>query len=112
MVSIPEEILHAIDLSKPNIVVCSKSAIERNYSIIKVRSHIKRIIQFDGTPIESSVLSYMKVMVQTDALRFKPVQINGCTSIAFIMNSSGTTGLPKGVMLTHLNLLYIMANLE
>lgn len=36
---------------------------------------------------------------------FEPFNKNPRDQIAYIMSSSGTTGLPKGVMLTHKNVL-------
>lgn len=39
---------------------------------------------------------------------FQPVEINPDENVAAILTSSGTTGMPKGVMITHGNITIYM----
>lgn len=43
---------------------------------------------------------------------FTLVDVNGLEDTVAVMCSSGTTGLPKGVMLTHVNFLTLSAHMR
>ncbi|XP_028160247.1 4-coumarate--CoA ligase 1-like isoform X2 [Ostrinia furnacalis] len=105
-----DEMIHVLNISRPNIMISSEAAMKLNYSTIKVLPFIKTIIQLDGAPAAAGVVPYSRVLVAADARAFQAEEVQGWTDTAYILYSSGTTGLPKGVMLTHLNILYSAAN--
>lgn len=107
-----DEILHVLNISQPIIMLCSKLCLKQNYDTIKSISCIHKIIQLDGDPVDGTVIPYQCIMVETDINEYEPTEVTGVLDTAIILYSSGTTGLPKGVMLTHVNLLYSIANLE
>ncbi|XP_075982700.1 luciferin 4-monooxygenase-like [Anticarsia gemmatalis] len=107
-----EEMTHVLNISRPKMIFASEIGLKRNLQIIKSASSIQKIIQFNGQPIESGVIDYKSVGVKVNPYEYEPVDVQGWTDVVFILYSSGTTGLPKGVMLTHVNVLYSAASFE
>lgn len=103
---------HVLNISQPNIILSSEASLKQHLNIFKSIPSIKKIVQFNGATLEADILSYKSIMIRADAWKFEPAEVQGWTDTAFILYSSGTTGLPKGVMLTHLNILYGIACFE
>ncbi|MEE8377900.1 MAG: long-chain fatty acid--CoA ligase, partial [Candidatus Aminicenantaceae bacterium] len=108
----PEQIRYIIDDSNAKIVVCSNLDMWKKLDAIKDElDKVTHFIIFESEAPEG-VLSFKKVVAsgnklasdepnlfEKTALRVQP------EDVASIIYTSGTTGVPKGVMLTHHNLI-------
>ena len=72
------------------------------------KSGVEKIIVLDDTEQRGSGFISYRSLVEDTGSRFNPVPVDAKNDIAVLPYSSGTTGLPKGVMLTHYN---VIANL-
>ncbi|KAF5292803.1 hypothetical protein FQA39_LY13848 [Lamprigera yunnana] len=104
------ELLHMLGITKPKIIFCSKYTLSKLQEIRNKLSHVERFIVLDETENKANIES-LNTFIERGCNKdfnvkiFKPVDFDRDTHVALIMRSSGTTGLPKGVMLTDKNIL-------
>ncbi|XP_053681935.1 uncharacterized protein LOC128732670 [Sabethes cyaneus] len=110
------EMEHAFNLSKPKIIFASPFSADRVVAAARKTKHIERIVLFgEENPFGNDVILYNDFQSSVsfvNPLNFYIPPVNIDEHVALIMCSSGTTGLPKGVQLTHANLLASIALLK
>ncbi|SPP82704.1 4-coumarate--CoA ligase 1 [Drosophila guanche] len=103
------EVDHALNLSKPKIIFASKITIDRIAKVASKNKFVKGIIALSGSSKNFKTIYALNEMMDNDKYKTNPEFLspvaNKNEDVALIVCSSGTTGLPKGVQLTQMNLL-------
>ncbi|KAJ4447527.1 hypothetical protein ANN_09534 [Periplaneta americana] len=102
--SFADELQHAASISKPRIIFCSEHALENIDKLSREAGFIKDIVVF-GRPMSHKQFAFRNILWNKSS-NFLPLEVDHKNLVAVILCSSGTTGLPKGVMLTHANILH------
>ncbi|KAG8228602.1 hypothetical protein J437_LFUL009307 [Ladona fulva] len=116
------EIEHALKISKPRVVFSSKTRLNDIIEVarstdfvqgvvvmdeIRKTPHVKQSVESDsdGYVISINDLIHSESFVPSIPFTMDMPKVHMKDQVALLMCSSGTTGLPKGVMLTQFNLL-------
>ena len=95
------EIAHQLDNSGAEVLVVHESLLQMAESARDGAPAVKRLIVIEPTSSKSD--SFWGIMERSPATP-PPVEIDAKEDLAALPYSSGTTGLSKGVMLTHFNM--------
>nr|CAD7427909.1 unnamed protein product [Timema monikensis] len=111
------ELMHTMSLSRPRLIFCSegaeplvREAADRVAGLAEEVVVMGRERQFlRHLTLEMFVSDYVSEQGRPQHFQLHRVE-HPKDHVAFIFCSSGTTGLPKGVMITHHNVLSLLAN--
>lgn len=110
------EFKHGLELAKPKFVFVTKSVAKKVSTVCKGLHYVKRVIVIDNdgaVGLGNSVITLTNFIKKFENSNFNltnhtSVKVNLEEQVALILNSSGTTGLPKGVMITQKNMMCVM----
>jgi acyl-CoA synthetase (AMP-forming)/AMP-acid ligase II len=102
----PEEIAFQLRDSGAKVVITVSPFLERVQAAV-AKAPVDEIVVMDGAEGHASLLD----LLSSDAPSVQ-VDIDPATDLVTLPYSSGTTGLPKGVMLTHRNLVANVAQMR
>ncbi|XP_058812705.1 luciferin 4-monooxygenase-like [Topomyia yanbarensis] len=108
------ELEHAINLSKPKVVFVSANVLAKIAGTFrKLKLAARMVVLGEASNIANfpEAISFSKLLEETNPpSNFMPEPVDVKSQVAVIVLSSGTTGLPKGVELTHLNIMTTVAH--
>lgn len=94
---------HLMKLIKPKLIFINTDSVQLIENAINYAECLTQIVVFGSSNKYVTFDEYLKESDKEE--NFRPVAAKSLKETAFVLFSSGTTGLPKGICLTHRGLL-------
>ncbi|XP_035774718.1 luciferin 4-monooxygenase-like [Anopheles albimanus] len=106
------ELTHALTITQPKLVFVSAQARGALYRACRSTKHLTSIINYDAYDRSTSYADCLRRSSRSfRAPSFMPAPVADLAgAVALIVLSSGTTGLPKGVLISQANVMATLAN--
>ncbi|XP_068902151.1 luciferin 4-monooxygenase-like [Tenebrio molitor] len=92
------ELEELLKISRPRIVFCTNQCHERVLKVKRRLEFVEMVISFDDE--QNEALAYADLVEESSCFQVEE-DVDVDDQVGLIVNSSGTTGLPKGVMITY-----------
>jgi long-chain acyl-CoA synthetase len=93
-----DELEELLKISRPRIVFCTNQCHERVLKVKRRLEFVEMVISFDDE--QNEALAYADLVEESSCFQVEE-DVDVDDQVGLIVNSSGTTGLPKGVMITY-----------
>uniref|UniRef100_A0A2A4JE16 Luciferin 4-monooxygenase n=1 Tax=Heliothis virescens TaxID=7102 RepID=A0A2A4JE16_HELVI len=99
------ELKHTLNISKPKMVFCQSEKVQDVQKAVELLGIDSKVISFDSSADTITLSELMEKHGEAVAVEdFRAADFDPEETIAYLISTSGTTGLPKAASITHKNL--------